>query len=167
MSKSWQFWKHSLDYRHCFPSLFKDLNLPSRTKTFLCFNHKQKRPLVMKAFQDHKVQMSNGSGLFPLTRRYFRKFIMSGFLTLLKSYFRMAFGFRGAYNNGERSRPTYDKLNKKVFRGAYFFLCEHFDWKQSFRKQWKRLREFLTKLLTTKRVCFGFKKVWQFRQKRR
>ena len=38
----------------------------------------------MKAFQDHKVQMSNGSGLFPLTRRYFRKFIMSGFLTLLK-----------------------------------------------------------------------------------
>ena len=79
----------------------------------------------------------------------------------------MAFGFRGAYNNGERSRPTYDKLNKKVFRGAYFFLGEHFDWKQSFRKQWKRLREFLTKLLTTKRVCFGFKKVWQFRQKRR
>ena len=61
----------------------------------------------MKAFQDHKVQMSNGSGLFPLHSQVFPEIHYVRFPHFTQSYFRMALGFRGAYNNGERSRPTY------------------------------------------------------------
>ena len=83
--KSWQIWKGCLDLGQCMPSLLKAWTCPPEPKHFYASIINKKGCLWWwRPFKTIKCKWATEVASSRFTRRYFRKFIMSGFLTLLK-----------------------------------------------------------------------------------